>query len=279
MTFIPGGKGIRIECPGSSLPTDFTNIAYKAAAKLFSRTAQFPGIKIVIRKKTPIAAGLGGGSSNAAYVLVTLNDMFDFRLTRQELMDMGAEIGADVPFFIFGRTAWAFGKGERLKPAVGIPSMWLVLINPGFEISTKSVYGNLRIQLTKKVLKFNIPKFLTLQDIARGVRNDLETVTMGLHPVMPELKRLLVRHGALGSLCPAADRPYSGSSTGRRKRSAQRKKLKKRGIGLFLRRNLCNPLRVHLNSEPACSLFKKDCKLLFGDGMNSPVWHWGVVKW
>ncbi len=155
--------------------------------------------------------------------------MFDFRLTRQELMDMGAEIGADVPFFIFGRTAWAFGKGERLKPAVGIPSMWLVLINPGFEISTKSVYGNLRIQLTKKVLKFNVPKFLTLQDIARGVRNDLETVTMGLHPVMPELKRLLVRHGALGSLMSGSGPTVFGIFDGKAEAIRAAEKIKKEG--------------------------------------------------
>ncbi len=199
MDFEPGGEGIRIECPGSRLPADESNIAFRAASALFARVSDHPGIRIVIHKQIPVGAGLGGGSSNAATVLMTLNDHFGYRLGSTELIGLGEKIGADVPFFLFDGPAWAFGKGEKLESAV-IPPMWLVLINPGFEVSTKSVYEGLNLKLTKDSLKFNIPRFSSLQEIARGFRNDLEKVTLGLHPILADLKHLLAGCGALGTL-------------------------------------------------------------------------------
>jgi 4-diphosphocytidyl-2-C-methyl-D-erythritol kinase len=200
ISFVKGGKGIQIECPGSSLPVNESNIAYRAAKALFSHVSDNPDVRIIIEKGIPVAAGLGGGSSNAATVLTTLNDLFGYRLKREELIHLGEKLGADVPFFIYGSSAWAFGKGERLEPSEPIPPMWLVLINPGFEVSTKLIYDNLKMGLTNGVLQFNIPKFFSLGDIASGLLNDLERVTLILHPVIKELKDLLIRHGALGAL-------------------------------------------------------------------------------
>ena len=204
ISFLAGGKEIQVECSDAQVSGGESNIAYKAAQVLFDHVSEHPGIKIIIQKRIPVAAGLGGGSSNAAAVLMTLNNLFGYRLELGELLKLGEKIGADVPFFLFGSSAWAFGKGERLVEAVGIPPLWFVLVNPRFEVSTKTVYEGLKldpkIQLTKESLQFNIPKFSSVGEVVSGLRNDLEKVTLKLHPVLDELKKRLLAHGALGSL-------------------------------------------------------------------------------
>jgi len=147
-----------------------------------------------------MAAGLGGGSSNAASTLVVLNDLMGLAFSRDELIEIGATIGADVPFFIFEKTAWAFGIGDRLQEADNIPVLWFVLLNPGIEISTKIVYQGLDLGLTKEGIEFSIHNFRTAEEIAGGLRNDLENVAFRLFPVLADLKRVLLDHGALGSL-------------------------------------------------------------------------------
>ncbi len=108
-------EGITVRCPGSNLPEDEQNIAFRAARAILEKTGSKTGVDIVIRKKIPQAAGLGGGSSNAATTLVVLNEMLGAGLSNEQLRSMGAKLGADVPFFIFGNTAWAFGIGEKLQ--------------------------------------------------------------------------------------------------------------------------------------------------------------------
>jgi len=200
MTFTPRAGGIVIRCPDSPLPEDEKNIVYRAAASFFSRAAAPPGIEITIRKKIPIAAGLGGGSSNAATTLMTLNEISGSPLTREELLEMGVKLGADVPFFIFGNTAWASGIGDRFTVASPLPPLWFVLINPGFAISTKWVYQKLNLELTNSQIKYSIPRFYTVGDLTRGLTNDLEKVTMRFHPVLEQIKALLLGSGAGGAL-------------------------------------------------------------------------------
>jgi 4-diphosphocytidyl-2-C-methyl-D-erythritol kinase len=200
MTFTPRVGGIVIRCPDSSLPEDERNIVYRAAASFFSRIVAPPGVEITIRKKIPIAAGLGGGSSNAATTLMTLNELSDYPLTREELLEMGAKLGADVPFFIFGNTAWASGIGDRFIEAASLPPLWFVLINPGFEVSTKLVYQGLNLELTNRRINYSIPRFYTVGDLTQGLINDLEKVTMRLHPVLEHIKALLLESGAGGAL-------------------------------------------------------------------------------
>lgn len=200
MVFLPGGRDIRLNCPGGILPEDGRNLVFKAASLLFSHVGASPGIEIEIRKNIPLAAGLGGGSSNAATALKALNEIFDFGLGPEDLAKIGVKTGADVPFFILGKAAWALGIGEKLLPAEDVPPMWLVLVNPGFEVSTREVYQGLNLGLTKDIIQFSIPKFLTLQDLAGGLRNDLERVTLRNHPELLDIKKSLVRHGALGAL-------------------------------------------------------------------------------
>jgi 4-diphosphocytidyl-2-C-methyl-D-erythritol kinase len=196
LTFTPTDGGIVILCPGTTLPQDEGNIVYRAASAFFSRIGRSPGIEIIIQKQIPIAAGLGGGSSNAATTLMTLNEMHGSPLTHEELMKIGRGIGADVPFFIFGKAAWASGIGDRLMEAPPLPTYRLVLINPGFEISTKSVYQSLNLGLTKQGFNYSIPRFSTEEALIQSLTNDLEKVTVKLHPVLDEIKALLIANGA-----------------------------------------------------------------------------------
>ena len=205
LTFEPGGEGIRVECSDADLPGGASNIAFKAAKVFFDHVSDHPGVRIFIEKRIPVAAGLGGGSSNAATVLKTLNNLFGYGIGQSELLELAAKIGSDVPFFLFGSAAWAFGRGERLVDAPNLPPLWLVLINPRFAVSTREVYEGLnlkpKISLTKEGIKFNIPEFSSsVEDVVSGFRNDLERVTLTLHPVLADLKKRLLKHGALGSL-------------------------------------------------------------------------------
>jgi 4-diphosphocytidyl-2-C-methyl-D-erythritol kinase len=199
MQFAPIRDGIEISCPGSDLPTDEGNLVVRAARALFAEAGFAGGVRITLRKRIPTAAGLGGGSSNAATTLTVLNDLFRFGFDRERLIRIGARLGADVPFFIYGSTAWAFGIGDLLEPAV-IPEMWLVLVNPGFEVPTKWVYQSLNLPLTKTPLKYSIPSFSGIRDLASALSNDLEKVTVARYPVLEELKGFLLRQGAIGSL-------------------------------------------------------------------------------
>jgi 4-diphosphocytidyl-2-C-methyl-D-erythritol kinase len=215
MTFAPTGCGIAVHCPGATLPDDEGNIVYRAAAAFFSRIGISPGIEITIRKRIPIAAGLGGGSSNAATTLMALNEMYGSPITREELMGIGAGLGADVPFFIFGKTAWVSGIGDRLAEAPPLPPCRFVLIHPGFEISTKSVYQGLNLGLTKQGFNYSIPRFSTAEDLIRGLTNDLEKVTVKLHPVLDEVKALLLASGARGALMSGSGPTVFGIFTDR----------------------------------------------------------------
>lgn len=200
LAFRPAAGGIVIRCPDSALPEDQNNIVHRAAAAFFSRTGARPGIEITIRKRIPTAAGLGGGSSNAATTLMTLNEMHGSPLTRDELLTTGGTLGADVPFFIFGNAAWASGVGERLTDAPPLPPLWLVLINPGFAVSTPWAYRELNLELTNRRINYSIPCFDTMDSLTRGLTNDLEKVTIRSYPVLERIKSRLLDCGAGGAL-------------------------------------------------------------------------------
>jgi len=200
MSFSLRDEGIVVKCPGTSLPEDRGNIVCRAAEAVLARANGKTGVEITLHKKIPIAAGLGGGSSNAATALVTLNEMAGTNLGTEELMRMGARLGADVPFFIFGRTALASGIGDRLEAVDGIPRIWFVLINPGFEISTREVYESLQLGLTEDSRQYTMPRFTTMSRVAEELYNDLENVSLPLYPALSEIKGHLMAQGALGSL-------------------------------------------------------------------------------
>jgi 4-diphosphocytidyl-2-C-methyl-D-erythritol kinase len=200
LTFSPRSEGIILNCPNSNLPASEDNLIFRAAQILFSSTGYRSGVEITLIKNIPLAAGLGGGSSDAAATLIALNEMFHLGLKKIQLMKLGMKLGADVPFFIFGNAAFASGIGERLKLWKNLPKLNIVLINPQFSLSTKLVYENLNLRLTKQRINYSIPRFFELGDIVREMHNDLETVSLKMHPDISEIKQILLRHGAQGAM-------------------------------------------------------------------------------
>lgn len=194
-----GGPGISVSCDSVAVPSGEGNIAWKAATELLRVSGSKAGLGIEIKKTIPVAAGLGGGSGNAAAVLAATNNLLGLGFDRGGLAEIGARIGMDVPFFFFGPTALARGRGEIVTELPPLPQIGVLLVNPGFETSTAWVYKNLNLGLTKK-LDCNKISRLNIRTIAKGLQNDLETVTSAAHPVIGRIKEALLAQGALGAL-------------------------------------------------------------------------------
>lgn len=191
--------GITVTCNADGVPDGEGNIAWKAARMLLDRSGFTGGVVIDIRKNIPVAAGLGGGSSDCAAVLLGLNELLGLELSREQLMTIGVALGADVPFFVFQQTALAEGIGERLSPLHGLPTAWVVLVNPNLPVSTAWVYQNLR--LTQRDGLSTIPdSFADVAALCGILSNDLETVTIPAFPVIAAIKEQLLSLGAHCSL-------------------------------------------------------------------------------
>jgi 4-diphosphocytidyl-2-C-methyl-D-erythritol kinase len=201
-----GGTANRIRCDHPDVPGDASNLALKAA-ELFNRTlAGQTGIEpkhatIELTKRIPAGAGLGGGSSDAAAVLNLLNDAYQNPFNAAQLQHLALALGADVPFFILGQPALAGGIGEQLEFFGGLSPWGVVVVYPGFGISTAQVFENLNLGLTncKKKLRYSLfgqGKF----DPSRHLCNDLETVAIRRFPVLDKIKKDLLNQGAVGSL-------------------------------------------------------------------------------
>jgi 4-diphosphocytidyl-2-C-methyl-D-erythritol kinase len=195
------GEGIRVSCDKISVPSDSSNLAYRAAAVYLQRTGVKKAVDIFIRKNVPVAAGLGGGSSNAATVLLALDSLLKTGLGEKALMDMAATLGSDVPFFILRGSAVATGRGEVLE-RVELPGFEYVLANPGFPVSTAWVYNNL--DLTKKpennILFYSKEALTSPEKLREFLVNDLEAVTIRKYPEVLRLKEMLLECGATAAL-------------------------------------------------------------------------------
>ena len=193
-----GGRGVSVTCDAGTVPSGKDNIAWKAAAAMLSRSESETGLAVTIKKTIPVAAGLGGGSSDAAAVLAAANKLLGTGLDRGQLAEIGAGLGMDVPFFFHGPLALASGRGEVLTGLGVLPNFWVLLVSPGFETSTAWAYKNLNLRLTKNVDCNKIAR-LTVRNIAEGLHNDLETVTAAAHPVINRIEEALMAHGAVGA--------------------------------------------------------------------------------
>lgn len=196
--------GIRVRTNLSYLPANEDNLVYKAARLLMDEFAVEEGVSIDLNKYIPVAAGMAGGSSDAAAVLVGVNRMFDLGLTRRQLMDRAVKIGADVPFCVMRGTALAEGIGEKLTTLPMMPKCHILIAKPKVYVSTKFVYGNLRAnELTyhpdidgqvEALREGNLKKLAALMG------NVLETVTIPEYPVIEEIKQSMMKHGALNAM-------------------------------------------------------------------------------
>jgi 4-diphosphocytidyl-2-C-methyl-D-erythritol kinase len=195
-------RGISLSCDHPGVPTDPSNLAWRAADRFFRETGISSNLSIHLEKRIPVAAGLGGGSTDAAAVLTALNRRFKYPLSSGALHRLAAGLGADVPFFLRAVPAWAAGVGDRLEPVRGLPPRWVILLACPWAVSTADVYKNLNLALTKCP---KVTKSLTLTGGRYGgneyrLCNDLETVTAARHPEIEAAKTALVRAGAEGAL-------------------------------------------------------------------------------
>ncbi|ONI40686.1 4-(cytidine 5'-diphospho)-2-C-methyl-D-erythritol kinase [Candidatus Epulonipiscium fishelsonii] len=186
------------------LPIDDKNIAYQAV-QVFLRETKLPyGVYIDIFKRIPISAGLAGGSTDAAAVLVGLNKIFKTRFSKRKLMKLGVQLGADVPFCILRGTALAEGIGEVLTPLPPLPYTYILLVKPNISVSTSVVYQTLSVQNIKKHPKtdeiLNAIKCKDTKFIFNNMENVLQEVTIPLYPEIERIKKDMLRQGAIASM-------------------------------------------------------------------------------
>lgn len=196
--------GIELKTNLFYLPVDENNLAYRAAKLLMDEFDVKEGVSIYLDKHIPVAAGMAGGSSNAAAVLFGINRMFDLGLTQQELMERGVGLGADVPYCIMRGTVLAEGIGEILTPLPALPKCYVLIAKPPISVSTKLVYENLDShEIVDHPDIDGILEGLEEQDIkkvAECMGNVLEKVTVEEYPVIEEIKNVMKEEGALNAM-------------------------------------------------------------------------------
>lgn len=197
-------EGISLETNLFYLPVNENNLAYRAAKMLIDEFAIKEGVHISLEKHIPVAAGMAGGSSNAAAVLYGMNRLFQLGLTDQELMDWGVQLGADVPYCIMRGTVLAEGIGEKLTPLPAMPKCHVLLAKPPISVSTQKVYEKLDAQ---KVTKHpDIDGILLglqtgdLEKITSSMGNVLENVTITEYPQIERIKDVMKEEGALNAM-------------------------------------------------------------------------------
>lgn len=216
------------------LPLDDKNIAYKAAKMLMDEFELEGGIQITLDKHIPVAAGLAGGSSNAAAVLVGMNRMYDLGLSEQELMGRGVKLGADVPYCIMRGTVLAEGIGEVLTPLAPLPKCYVLVAKPAISVSTKTVYEKLDSHEIED--HPDIDGILTgleegdLKKIASSMGNVLERVTIDDYPIIEDIKDVMKENGALGAMMSGSGPTVFGIYDEKKLAKAAQEKIKKAGL-------------------------------------------------
>lgn len=195
---------IRLSTNLSFLPTNQNNLIYKAIKMMKDEFKIEAGVEVELKKRIPVAAGMAGGSSNAAAALVGMNRLFHLKLSKKKLMEYGVKLGADVPYCIMRGTALSEGIGEILTPLPPMPECYILLAKPGVSVSTKYVYQNL--DLLKLTSHPDIDGMVSalgegnLSGICDRLENVLETVTIKDYPMIEEIKQFLIKEGAKGAL-------------------------------------------------------------------------------
>src|SRR5277367_5428829 len=218
LAFERGGNGIQLSCSDKSLPVNSKNLVFRAAADFLSAAKISDGVKIHLEKKIPLAAGLGGGSGNAATTLLALNKLFDQPLAAEKIYEIASALGSDIPFFLYGKPALATGRGEKVESLEDFPALRgraFLLIHPGFGISTPWAYQNLArfpAALNGKAghAKDLISKLQTNNwpAVADGFYNSLEAPALEKFPILGLFQEFLRANGALAVLMSG-----SGSTT------------------------------------------------------------------
>jgi 4-diphosphocytidyl-2-C-methyl-D-erythritol kinase len=232
------GQGITIKCDKQFIPTDKKNIVYRITEYILQKYNIKKSININIKKNIPVGAGLGGGSSDGAAVLLGLNKMFDLSIKNEELMQIGKSFGADIPYCILGGTALAEGIGEKLTPLSNLPETIILICQPKVRISTSYVFG--KFEFSKTYDRPDTGLLLTaiensdIKTLACNMKNVLETVTTKEYPVINQIKEELIKNGALGAMMSGSGTAVFGIFDNYKKAQKASKELKKFSNEIFI---------------------------------------------
>ncbi len=185
------------------LPVDRRNNVYQAAAIVKERYQIREGIKISVTKNIPVAAGLGGGSTDCAAALRGMNRMWQLDLPMTDLIDIGMEVGTDVPYCLYGTTAFIAGKGEKVQPLRPMPQCWVVLVKPRMSVSTRKIFQQVDLEGISHPNMQQLAQAILAQDYQQMIRymgNSLEDVTIPKHPIVQQIKDRMIKYGADAAL-------------------------------------------------------------------------------
>ncbi|MGA1794697.1 MAG: 4-(cytidine 5'-diphospho)-2-C-methyl-D-erythritol kinase [bacterium] len=200
----PAESGVSLRVEGIDLDGGEGNLVHRAATRLLDTASCHKGVAVRLVKRIPVGAGLGGGSSDAAATLKGLVDLYNIPLSTGALVELASSLGADVPFFLNGPTAFGRGIGDILESAPPLPPFWVVIVKPDFPIATGWVYQEYDSGLTKTGNKIKILKSAVASGdawrIGESLFNDLESICFKRFPVLAEIKKGLLTLGACGAL-------------------------------------------------------------------------------
>jgi 4-diphosphocytidyl-2-C-methyl-D-erythritol kinase len=238
--------GIRLSVNLPFLPVNENNLVFRAAALLMEEFSVADGLDIRLRKRIPVAAGMAGGSADAAAALVGVNRLFRLGLSRKELMKRAVKLGADVPYCVLRGTALAEGIGEKLTPLPAMPPCHILIGKPGISVSTKFVYGNLRAEEIREHPDIDgmigALREGSLSGVTERMGNVLESVTVPEYPVIDRIRRHMTEHGALGARMSGSGPTVFGIFDEEQKAREACQALKKSGLArqVFLTRPFTN---------------------------------------
>ncbi len=193
---------ITLRCDESTLKTDPSNLVYRAAAAVLESSGRTVGLDMVLAKRIPMGAGLGGGSSDAAATIIGLNRLLNLEWSREKMAHIGQTLGSDVPFFFFAPSAIVEGRGEKVTPVQIKGRRWVVLVNPGFPVETKWAYQQLSVSRTgvQPLLDVHVglgkASDLSWEEVLQAVENDFEATVFKAHPILHKIKLKLLAEGA-----------------------------------------------------------------------------------
>lgn len=226
--------GIQLATNLFYLPVDEKNIAYKAAKMLMEEFRIQGGVKIILDKHIPVAAGMAGGSSNAAAVLVGMNRLFRLGLSEQDLMERGVQLGADVPYCVMRGTVLAEGIGEILTPLAPLPKCYILVAKPSISVSTKTVYEKLDAHEIADHPDIDGViaglKAGDLQMVAGAMGNVLERVTVEDYPIIDEIKTVMKNAGALNGMMSGSGPTVFGIFDDKKMAKQAQQKIRKLGL-------------------------------------------------
>ncbi|MBP3351265.1 MAG: 4-(cytidine 5'-diphospho)-2-C-methyl-D-erythritol kinase [Lachnospiraceae bacterium] len=204
LTFAKIPEGIVVTTDSGELPTDENNLIYKSAKLMMEKYHLPGGVKIHLEKNIPIAAGMAGGSTDAAATFAGMNELFEIGADEEALRELGVKVGADVPYCIMGGTALAEGIGEKLSPLPAPKDCYLLIAKPDINVSTKYVYEHLDAEGVEKHPDIDGMIMAleqgSLEGVVERLGNVLETVTVKKHPIIKQIKQIMLENGARGSL-------------------------------------------------------------------------------